>query len=312
MLQLGSTRILLSERRRPVQPHRTLAVITLLCGLALTGCLSEVRPTPPIVALITDYGSRDAYAGVLAGAILRQCPDAHLVTITHEVPAFDVAAGSYLLARAAGELPEHAVTVAVVDPGVGTQRRSIVVRTKPGRLFVGPDNGLFTGVIADQGLDRAWEITNKRLLRPGALSNTFHGRDVYGPVGGRLAAGTPPDNVGPVIADPRLLAIRPPARTDGVLTGLVLHVDHYGNVTTNIPAAWLADRLAAAQAAVIVEVNGERFEAARARTYADVPAGALLVLGNSEGRLEIARNAASAAALLKVAAGSEVGIRFDR
>ncbi|UCG16850.1 MAG: SAM-dependent chlorinase/fluorinase [Phycisphaerales bacterium] len=295
-----------------MQPHRAHTVITVLCVAVLPGCLSEVRSTPPIVALITDYGSRDAYAGVLAGAILRQCPDAHLVTITHEVPAFDVAAGSYLLARAAGELPQHTVTVAVVDPGVGTQRRSIVVRTKSGRLFVGPDNGLFTGVIADQGLARAWEITNQRLLRPGALSNTFHGRDIYGPIGGRLAAGMPPDNVGPVIADPQRLAIRPPARTDGVCTGLVLHVDHYGNVTTNVPAAWLADGLTAGQASVIVKVNGERFEAVYARTYADVPAGALLVLGNAEGRLEIARNAASAAGLLKVTAGSEVEIRFDR
>ena len=274
--------------------------------LFLAGCGGT---TPPTVALLTDYGTTDAYAGILAGAVLGKCPDAKLVTITHEVPAFDVAEGSYLLARASGEFPEHTVFVVVVDPGVGTQRRSIVLQTRAGRLYVGPDNGLFTSVIGSQGFDRAWEITNESLLRPGALSATFHGRDIYGPVGGLLAAGLPAQRVGPAIDDPVMLPVHEPTRNAGDLGGQIVHVDHYGNMITNIPAEWLPEVCARERAAVLVVIDGQSHRAVCARTYADVSRGALLVLANAEGLLEIARNTASAAELLGARAGDGLSIR---
>lgn len=289
------------------RPMRRLAILSAL--VLSTGCAAGSTSRPPTVALLTDYGVTDAYAGVLAGAVLRQCPNAHLVTITHDVPAFDIAEGSYLLARASGEFPEYTVFVVVVDPGVGTQRRSIVLRTRPGRLYVGPDNGLFTGVIRDQGLDRAWEITDESLLRPGALSATFHGRDIYGPVGGLLAAGLPPQRVGPAIEDPVMLPARQPTRTADTITGQVQHVDHYGNLITDIPAPWLSNALWEDRRTVSVVIDGRRHDAICACTYAEVPRGALLVLSNAEGLLEIARNTASAAELLGVRAGDQVLIR---
>ena len=282
-------------------------VISAWMLLLVAGCGGGA--TPPTVALLTDYGTTDAYAGILAGAVLGKCPDAKLITVTHEVPTFDVAEGSYLLARASGEFPKHTVFVVVVDPGVGTQRRSIVLRTRAGRLYVGPDNGLFTGVIRSQGFDRSWEITNESLLRPGALSATFHGRDIYGPVGSLLAGGLPPQRVGPPIDDPVMLPVHEPTRNAGVLGGQILHVDHYGNVITNIPAKWLPEVCVKERHAVAVVIDGQSHPAVCARTYADVSRGALLVLANAEGLLEIARNTASAAELLGARAGDGLVIR---
>jgi len=281
--------------------------VILSTTILVAGCAGTTS-TPPSVALLTDYGTTDAYAGVLAGAVLRNCPDAHLITITHQVTPFDIVEGSYLLARASREFPEHTIFVAVVDPGVGTQRRSIVLRTRAGRLYVGPDNGLFTGVVRDQGLDRAWEITDESLLRPGALSATFHGRDIYGPVGGLLASGFPPRRVGPEIGDPVMLPAHEPARTAGKITGQIVHVDHYGNLITNIPARWLSDTFSKKTPTVSVLVEQQSRPATWARTYADVPPGSLVVLPNAEGLVEIARNAASAAELLGARAGSQVQI----
>jgi hypothetical protein len=286
-----------------------MKLCTILLALTLcTGCAASGRSMPPTVALLTDYGTVDAYAGVLAGAVLGTCPNAKLVTITHQVPAFGLAEGSYLLARASSGFPTHTVFVAVVDPGVGTQRRSIVLRSGTGRLYVGPDNGLFTGVIRTQGLDRAWEITDPSLLRPGALSNTFHGRDIYGPVGGLLAAGMEPQRVGPAIDDPVLLPLSEPIREADTVSGQIVHVDHYGNVTTNIPAEWLAEAYYAQGRNVTVAIDDRSHAAICARTYADVPPGALLVLANAEGLVEVARNAASAAELLGVRTGGAISI----
>jgi len=213
-----------------------------------------------------------------------------------------------LLARAAGEFPPDTVFVAVVDPGVGTERRSIVVKTNTGHLYVGPDNGLFTEVIHDQGLDRAWEITNASLLRPGALSQTFHGRDIYGPIGGRLAAGLDPAAVGALISDPVLLPFQKPSCTNDLISGQALYIDHYGNITTNIPADWLDNIAAEKMDLVTVELNNATWQATVVRTYAEVSEGSLLVLANSEGRLEIARNLSSAADLLKAQVGCPISI----
>lgn len=291
--------------------RRSGLLIGIAVGVAgsVMGCAVGPERRPPIVALLTDYGTSDVYAGILAGAVLRTCPGATLVTITHEVPPFDIAEGSYLLGRAAAEFPRHTVFVAVVDPGVGTPRRSIVVRTRSGRLFVGPDNGLLTRVIRDEGLGRAWEITNPLLVRPEGLSSTFHGRDVYGPIGGRLAGGLEPDRVGPEIHDPVLLPRREAVRGPDRIEGAVVHVDRYGNVTTDIPADWLGDWPPVETRPVTIEFDGRSLSAARAKTYADVARGQLLVLSNAEGWLEIARNEASAAEQLGLRAGDAVIVK---
>ena len=261
------------------------------------------------VALLTDYGTSDHYAGVLAGSILAVAPDAQLVTITHEVPAYDVREGSYLLALAAAEFPPHTVFVAIVDPGVGTTRRPVALETNDGKLFVGPDNGLFTGVLDRLGLAHAFTITNDALTRTGVRSVTFHGRDIFGPVAGHLAAGTRRNQVGPATTDLVRLPSQAARLAHGKIDGEVVHVDHYGNLLTNIPAELLDQLGVTPDHLVTLRLGTQTVSAPRVLTYGAVPRGALALVVNSEGRAEIACNQRSAAARLGARAGATVSIR---
>src|SRR5512135_1579790 len=162
---------------------------------------------PPVVALLTDFGLLDHYAGAMKGAILSACPEATIVDITHEVPAHDVAAGALALDAAYRFFPDGTVFAAVVDPGVGSERRPIAARAGSW-VFVGPDNGLFTYVLEADPEARVRLIANPRLVRV-PTSAVFHGRDIFGPVAARLAGGFPLDEVGPAVTDP--LQLEPPA-----------------------------------------------------------------------------------------------------
>lgn len=276
----------------------TVLAVVLAAGACLAGN----------VALLTDYGTDDHYVGVLEGAILKVAPEARLVTITHQVPSFDLREGSYLLGLAAAEFPPGTIFVAVVDPGVGGTRRPIVIETEDGKLLVGPDNGLFTDVIGRLGLRHAFEITNDTLTRAGVKSSTFHGRDLFGPVAGHLAAGVAVAQVGPEIRDPVRLPTQP-ARIEGArATGMVVHRDHYGNLLTNIPAA-LVERVGLRHGqTVAVRVGGRTVRAPLVASYGDVARGAFGLVVNSEGNLELARNQASAGEALGIRAGAQVSV----
>ncbi len=150
---------------------------------------------PPVIALLTDFGLQDPYVGAMKGAILTACPEATLVDLVHELPAHDVAAGALALDAAYPHFPGGTVFVAVVDPGVGSERRPLAVGA--GRwVFVGPDNGLFTHVLEAHPSARVRLLANPLLFRE-PLSPVFHGRDLFGPAAGRLARGLPLDQVGP-------------------------------------------------------------------------------------------------------------------
>ncbi len=240
----------------------------------------------PTVALLTDYGTSDAYVAELKGAILTANPSASVVDLTHEVEAYDLREGAYLLSRAAAMFPSGTTFVVVVDPGVGTPRRPVAMRTATGKTFVGPDNGLFSLVMASDGPCETHELKETRFWRTPEPSTTFHGRDIFGPVAAHLAGGTPLSAVGPRVDDPVRVDF-PAAKNDGgVLRGMVLHVDHYGNISTNVPAAMVT-----AKAYV---VNGVVFP--RARTYGEVPVGAPVLVVDSIGSAELALNQKSLAA----------------
>ncbi len=244
-------------------------------SFAFAGCAS--RPT---VALLTDYGTSDSYVAELKGAILGANPSASILDLTHEIEAYDIREGAYLLSRAASMFPKGTTFVVVVDPGVGTPRRPIAMRTATGKTFVGPDNGLFSLVMKSEGPCETHALTETKLWRTADPSTTFHGRDIFGPVAGRLAGGVSLAALGPRVDDPVTLDF-PAAKDDGgVLRGIVLHVDHYGNVATNIPAAMVK-----ANAYV---VNGTVFP--RARTYGEVPVGAPVLVVDSTGFAELALN----------------------
>lgn len=269
--------------------------------LALCGCKGGGRDT---VAMLTDYGNHDHYVAILAANILKSNPSAKMVTITHEITPFNIMEGAFTLAEAVTEFPPGTVFLGIVDPGVGSERTPIVVATNTGHFLVGPDNGLFDPSIQRCGGATVYAIENPEYLRPGTMSSTFHGRDIFAPVAGHLSHGVPPEKMGPRRDDWVRLEIQQAVREKTGVTGTVLQVDYYGNVLTNIPASWMEGAAFGTQFEIVV--NDKPTACTWQRTYSDVPAGACLTLANAAGNIEIARNLDNAARDL----GAEVGHRI--
>lgn len=197
-----------------------------------------MRPlkAPAIITLTTDFGLADHYAGTMKGVLLARCPGAQIVDISHEIPRFSIAAGAYAISQAAPFFPAGTIHVVVVDPGVGTTRKPILVEAID-QAFIAPDNGVLGLVTAKDVHTRAREITNRGLWLP-SPSHTFHGRDVFAPVAAALASGASrPDEVGPLLRQIEQLAESQPERLDqNTWRGKVLSIDHFGNVITNFPS----------------------------------------------------------------------------
>ncbi len=281
----------------------------------------------PLVTLTTDFGTADGYVGAMKGVILSIAPDARLVDISHEIAPQDVRQAAYVLYTAHPFFPSHTVHLVVVDPGVGSARRPIGLRTPRG-TFVGPDNGVFSYVMAGEQVEALVELANPR-YRLSQVSHTFHGRDVFAPAAAHLAAGAPIKALGPPVRDP--VAFPPPrleVASDGV-TGEVLHTDRFGNVITSIGLlAWSGDTLSLKKARGRKQEarNGERtrFEAGDVtivvggqeiagvhRAYAEVEPGEVLALVGSEGHLEIAVREGNAAERLGLRPGDTVALRLQ-
>ena len=266
------------------------------------------RGVEDLVALLTDYGTTGFYAGALEGSIYSANPVARISTITHQVSAFNVAEGSIILAQAAREFPTGTVFAAEVDPGVGTDGRAIVLETADGKLFVGPDNGLFSGVMDDLGIATVREITDPNLTAKGKTA-AFRGVGIYGPVAGLLSAGMDPSSVGPEITDPVRIEARRGGIEDGAIVGTVALVDRFGNLVTDIPGELADEAGLAPRDGVEIALDGKVVEAAFGRTYADVPDGEWVLLIGHSGRLEIAINMDSAAEAVGATPGTTVRLR---
>jgi len=255
------------------------------------------------ITLTTDFGTADGYVGAVKGVILSAFPEARLVDLSHELAHGDVAAASELLARATPFFPARTVHLAVVDPGVGTARRGLALLAG-GQLYVGPDNGIFTGVLEPAAEPSCFALENRGLWRE-SVSPVFHGRDVFAPVAAYLARGGDLRAVGPEVEPASLVRLATPepiSDGDG-LRGQVVHVDRFGNLVTNL-------RAPEAVTSVSVEVAGHRL--ALSRTYGDAAPGALIAVVGSSGRIEIAVNGASAAARLAAGRGLVVIFRAPR
>jgi len=280
----------------------TLALASLL---VLAGCSTG---QPHAVAVLTDFGTKDHYAAILTANVLRANPDARILTITHEIEPFNIVQGAFVLAEAVPEFPAGTVVLAVVDPGVGSERAPIVAVTKTGHVLVGPDNGLFDPLIRRTGGAKAvYRIANPALMRPDADSSTFHGRDLFAPVAGHLSRGVAPAAVGPALDTWVPLALSRPTRQGSTLQGTVIHVDRYGNLLTNIPGEWLAHFPFGTT--LEIGVGDARQTCTWQKTYGDVPAQAYLVLRSASGNLEVAQNLGNAARTLGVRAGSAITLR---
>lgn len=258
---------------------------------------------PAIVTLLSDFGSGSPYPAGMKAALVSQC-EAVLIDITHDVPRHDIRAGAYLLWAVARSTPAGTVHLAVVDPGVGTARRPLIV-TSGGQSFVGPDNGLLLPAAKRVGRPRVYEITAPDILQ-GAVSSTFHGRDVFAPAAARLVRGAPPDALGRPVDAYVDLDLGAGRREGAALAGEVIYVDAFGNLITNIPAAALTPD----GRPVGVTIGRRRLRAVAARTYGDVPSGSVAVVPNSDGLLEVAVRDGSAASRLSAVRGSRVTIRL--
>jgi S-adenosylmethionine hydrolase len=275
----------------------------------------------PLITLTTDFGTADGYVGTMKGVILGITPDARLVDLSHGIAPQDVHEAAFVLFASYPFFPAHAVHLVVVDPGVGGARRAIALRT-PSGTFVGPDNGVFSYVMAREPMEALVELADP-CYRLSHVSHTFHGRDIFAPAAAHLAAGVPVADLGPPISDPFTLPLpRLDVAVEGIV-GQVLYVDHFGNVVTSIgqfqwddDGLWLEPAFGDAEprvrldaARVVVAAAGQEVAEVR-RTYADVAPGEVLALVGSSGYLEVAVREGSAALLLGVQPGDEVALRF--
>lgn len=258
----------------------------------------------PVVALLTDFGTRDHYVGTMKGVVLGVCPDAALIDITHEIPPQDLLAGALELAAAYRYFPAGTVFLVVVDPGVGSGRRALAAEAG-GYRFVAPDNGVLTAVLRESPPQIVVELSNPKYART-SVSRTFEGRDRFAPAAGWLARGAPIDSFGPVVRDYVNLTIPTPSVDTDRATGIVLRVDRFGNLISNLHRSIVEPFMASGRAEVRIAGRPVPYIV---DTYADAPAGALCALFGSTDHLEIAIPQGNAAARLGVGRGAEVVVR---
>lgn len=253
-----------------------------------------------VITLTTDFGTADWFVGAMKGVILKINPRAVIVDLTHDIPAGGVRQGAFVLRAAYACFPRGTIHVVVVDPGVGSARRAVVVRTG-NYQFVAPDNGILSQALAEQNVKAIREITNEKLmLRP--VSRTFHGRDIFAPVAAHLSKGARLSEVGPSAKD--LLEIhwpQPTARKDRV-DGEILYVDHFGNGITNMPHLLIPRGRATI-------LSGRRRLATLGDHYQAVPTGKAVAVAGSSGMLEIAVNGGHAARQLRLKIGTKISVR---
>jgi S-adenosylmethionine hydrolase len=292
---------------RPFGIFKFAAVALAMIGFSTTS--SAHASPPPVIGLFTDYGGDDPYMAQLKGVILSINPTARLLDITHTVTPFNVTEGAYLLDQSAEEFPSGTIFVAVVDPHVGTDRNPILLETAKGKFFIGPDNGLFTRVLAREGFSRAWILDKPEFFRAGDVSRTFHGRDIFGPVAAHLAEGTDPERLGTPVKTLITLPDKEPTFSDGLISTEVLHIDRFGNLLLNLPEdSDIAAKLKEGNL-VKISIGRESYSAPLVKTYGDVDKGRLLLLYGGNGLLEISMNQGSAARRLKVEPGASVYLK---
>lgn len=233
-----------------------------------------------LCTLLTDFGTADYFVGAVKGAILSVNPNVTIVDITHEIPAQDIEAGAFTLLAAYETFPRGTIHVAVVDPGVGSARRPIIVRAND-QFFVGPDNGIFTYICDRESSHQTFHITAEKYFRPDP-SSTFHGRDIFAPVAAALSTGVTPEQFGPEIKDQvRLPSLETPLR--------IIHIDRFGNCVTNITREAFRGKS--------LSINGRTISALR-NFYGEGQAEELFAIWGSAGFLEISVNGGSAAQIL--------------
>ena len=257
-----------------------------------------------IITFLSDFGLQDGYVAMVKGVILRINPASRIVDITHQIPAGSILHAASVLQETQPFFPRGTVNLAVVDPGVGTTRRPIAVETADGHFFVGPDNGLFWPFITRSPSSRIVLLKENRYFLP-AISNTFHGRDIFAPVAAHLSSGVPLDALGPPVIDPVTLTLPDPEVGDDVLSGTVIRIDHFGNLITNISERTLRTFLGNGHPVIRI---GDLTIHGISSAYGKAARGGIIALIGSAGFLEIAVNLGRACDLHEIKAHNAPGV----
>lgn len=300
----------ISLRQRVV---RVFAVLTCLAACASAFASDSTAKSPPTVVFMTDFGVVDDSVALCKGVMYSIAPDLRIVDLTHQVTPFSILDGARFLYGTTPYFPAGTVFVVVIDPGVGSTRKAIIVKSKRGQYFVLPDNGLMTLVQDRDGLESAREITNPAWMIGAALSSTFHGRDIFSPAGAHVARGDDWTQVGPELDLAKLvrLDIAPAKIDDKGLSGEVIATDGpFGNLVTNISSEEFMKLGYTRGQEVPVTIGDKPMKLPFVRTFSDVPLGKPLMYIDSRGRLGLAVNQGSFAA--KFAIKPPVELRIAR
>lgn len=262
-----------------------------------------------LITFLTDFGSESGYSAQMKGVVHSICQDVCCVDISHQVSPHQVKQGAFLLRSIVPYFPRGTVHVGVVDPGVGSQRKAIVLATRR-HIFVGPDNGLLMPAARLFGDIAAYEIKNQALLKH-PVSQTFHGRDMFAPVAAHIMNGVPFDQIGPRIDINELvdLSFQKPSISDDVMMASVLYIDHFGNIITNVSTMQM-HRFASVGDEFNLRMKEQQLSIPFVSSYADVDPGKLLALMGSSGFLEISMNQGNAADTFHV--GSDDLLRIQK
>jgi S-adenosyl-L-methionine hydrolase (adenosine-forming) len=256
------------------------------------------------ITFLSDFGDRDVYVGVMKGVIAQINPKLSVIDLTHQIPPQNIAAARFCLMNAYAYFPEGTVHLAVVDPGVGGLRKAIALQFANGFL-VGPDNGIFSGVLSQSPAITAVELINPEYWRTQEPSRTFHGRDIFAPVVAHLASGVSLKQLGREIDPAKLvkLNLAECSQTETHVVGLIQYIDHFGNLISNIQASYVQGKTWYVKAAGLTIPGCE--------TYADVQVGDAIALIGSHGWVEIAINSGNAQTQLLLGLGDEVKAYFE-
>jgi S-adenosylmethionine hydrolase len=238
-----------------------------------------------IITLLTDFGLIDPYIAMMKGVILSINIDARIVDITHSINTGSIFQAAHILAETFKYFPAGSIHVAVIDPGVGSNRKPIALETE-NHFFIGPDNGIFSLIIDRHTPSRIIEITEEKFFLP-HVTKTFHGREVFAPVAAHVSMGTELDHLGPALNNPIKINFPEPYQKDGILYGRIIRTDNFGNLITNITNKDFDDFMKKSRPEI--HIGGIKLKELNA-TYSDVKKGELLALINSSGLLEIALN----------------------
>ena len=263
----------------------------------------------PIITLLSDFGLRDSYVAEMKAAILSICPEACIVDISHEIRKFDIRMGSFLLLRASRIFPRGTIHVAVVDPGVGTERRPIIVETNRA-FYIGPDNGLLIPSARMDGIKHIYAISNRRYMF-NKVSRTFHGRDVFSPAAAHLAKGVPPSEFGPEIFDPIIPSYAEARFKGNIIEGEVIHIDDFGNIITNIAYDNLMRIGIAEEDFLVIRIRDKTFKLKLCKAYGSVSKNEPLTIIGSCNLLEISVNQGDASKFFGVKVGEKIFVSKD-